>query len=176
MPAPKRPDPFRAPDDQEAHAIELAEVPRRATPVEEVPLAAAPPPPQPRRPVEYRRPGTSWVTIVILAFAAVGMAAVGGAVVKKTMATKLTPARPAPKPVSYSTLSKDDAILVTVAVSPRDARVLLDGEPAVSNPLRLLRSHTRHKLSAHAQGYTPVVREFTADGSKTIRLELTKSR
>lgn len=180
MSPPRRPDPFRAPDDL-APVPELDQPRRRVTPktvdITPPPAAVSVAEPEARRPVKYKRPGTSWVTFVVLGFAAVGMATIGGSGIKKLLSKdSASPSAQtaAPKATSYSTLSKDDAVLVTVAVSPRDARLLLDGEPAVSNPLRLLRSKARHKIAAHAHGYAPVVQEFTADSSKTIHLRLSK--
>src|SRR5207253_2774999 len=76
----RRNDPFLPPEAQE-RAPELVELPRRPAPVGEpvIPPRA----PERRKPLRYRRPGTSWVTVVILAFAAVGMAALGGTLIKK---------------------------------------------------------------------------------------------
>jgi hypothetical protein len=172
---PRRPDPFRAPD-HEAPGLELVDSPPVRTAVD-VPPPAPMAAPERRQAVQYKRPRTSWVTFVVLGFAAVGMAAVGGTAIKKLLSQGRGPApqAAAPRPVTYSSVSKDDAVLVKVAVSPRDARLLLDGEPAVSNPLRLLRGNTRHKVTAHAHGYAPLEQEFTADASKTITLRLTKN-
>jgi hypothetical protein len=134
------------------------------------------PVPQRRKPLRYKRPGTSWVTFVILGFAAVGMAAVGGTAVKKLLKTAMPAVtQPAPaRPVTYAALAKDDAVLVRVQVWPRDARVLLDGEPAVSNPLRILRGKTQHRLSASAPGYQSAMQDFTAEAGRTVRLLLKK--
>jgi hypothetical protein len=116
---------------------------------------------------------------VVLGFAAVGVSAIGGTALKKLIGKG---ARPTPievaqqKAITYSALSKDDAVLVTVQVLPRDARLTLDGEPAVSNPLRVLRSKSQHRIAATAQGYEPGQQEFTADAPRTIRLHLKKQR
>jgi hypothetical protein len=172
----RRDDPFQAPGADSA-APELATQPTRAAgtePVVVTPMA----PPQRRQPVKYKRPGTSWVTVVVLGFAAVGMSAIGGTALKKLMGkdAKPTPIEVAQqKAITYSSLSKDDAVLVTVQVSPRDARLTLDGEPAVSNPLRVLRSKSKHRISATAEGYEPGQQEFTADAPRTIRLRLKKN-
>ena len=179
MPASRRQnDPF-LPPGSEADALELAELPSRALPT----LDITPPPslavPDRRKPLEYRKPGTSWVTFVILGFAAVGMAAVGGAILKKVFGAKERTAQSAveeAKALHYSSLSKDDAVLVTVVVSPRDARLMLDGEHTVSNPLRFLRSKTPHKISVSAPGYVAVLQEVVPDASKTIRFTLQKQR
>jgi hypothetical protein len=134
------------------------------------------PVPQRRKPLRYKRPGTGWVTFVILGFAAVGMAAVGGSAVKKLLRVSMpVVTHPAPaKPVTYASVSRDDAVLVTVQVSPHNARLMLDGEPAVSNPLRILRGRTQHRIAASAPGYQPAVQEFTADAGRTLRLTLKK--
>jgi hypothetical protein len=69
----------------------------------------------------------------------------------------------------------DDAVLINIAVSPQDARLMLDGEPLPSNPVRLPRGPRPHMLAAAAEGFTPAVEEFTADKHKTIRLRLTRA-
>jgi hypothetical protein len=170
----RRDDPFQAPGS-EAAAPELVAQPPRAAATD--PVIAPMAPPQRRQPLHYKRPGTSWVTVVVLGFAAVGMAAIGGTAMKKLMGkdTKATPIEVAQqKAITYSALSKDDAVLITVQVTPRDARLTLDGEPAVSNPLRVLRSKSQHRIAATAQGYEAGQQEFTADGPRTIRLRLKK--
>jgi hypothetical protein len=175
-------DPFLPPGG-EAQSLDVEEIPSRAKQTVDL----TPPPhlvvvdaPQRRKPLRYKKPGTSWVTFVILGFAAVGMAAIGGTVLKKFFGAKeKTPAamaEDARKAASYSMLSKDDAVLVTVVVSPRDARLMLDGEHTVSNPLRFLRSKTSHRLSVSAPGYAPAIQEVVPDGHKTIRFNLKKQK
>jgi hypothetical protein len=61
---------------------------------------------------------------------------------------------------------------VDIQVTPRQARLMLDGEPLVSNPVRLLRGPKAHKLAATAEGFAPVVEEFVADKARTVRLRL----
>src|SRR3954471_2506330 len=85
MPASRRrsDDPF-LPPGQDAQAPELAELPSRALPT----LDITPPPrllnqPIRNEPVRYKKPRSSWVTVFILAFAAVGMATIGGTLIKK---------------------------------------------------------------------------------------------
>ena len=182
MPAQRRrpDDPFLPPSGEgDAETPELAELPSRAKATVDI----TPPPrlavPERQQPVKYKKPGTSWVTVVILGFAAVGMAAVGGTLLKKVFAGKERTAESAveeAKAIRYSSLSKDDAVLVTVVVSPRDARLMLDGDHTVSNPLRFLRSKTPHKVSASAPGYVAAIQEVVPDGSKTIRFTLKKQK
>jgi hypothetical protein len=169
----RRDDPFRPPG-ADAPVPELATAPPRAATSEPiVPPAIAPP--QRRKPLRYKRPSTSWVTVVILGFAAVGMAAVGGTALRKLMGKdRPAPSEVARNAVTYSGLSKDDAVLITVQVSPRDARLTLDGEPTVSNPLRVLRGRAKHRLAASAAGFQSAEQEFTADLPQTIRLHLRK--
>jgi hypothetical protein len=177
MPASKRrsKDPFRPPGAEEP-TPELAELPRRAAPSNDL-APPAMPEPERRRPLKYRKPSTSWVTFVVLGFAAVGMAAIGGTALKKLMGRDIpSPAEQSAKIISYAALSKDDAVLVTVQLSPRDARVMLDGEPTVSNPLRILRSKTPHKIAVSAPGYAGVMQEIVPDASKTVRFNLKKQR
>jgi hypothetical protein len=173
MPSKRRPDPFLPPGSEEA-GLELAGPPRPVAPSLEI----TPPPvtmPQRRRTLEYKRPGTSWVTFVILGFAAVGMAAVGGTAIRKLMGHGVpTAPEQAQKAIAYSALSRDDAVLITVQVTPRDARLLLDADSTVSNPLRLLRSKSPHRLAASAPGYEGAVQEFVPDASKVLRLTLKK--
>jgi len=185
MSAPKNrtDDPFLPPGAAESETPDLAELPSRAKQTVDI----TPPPrlaintePQRRKPLRYKKPGTSWVTFVILGFAAVGMAAIGGTVLKKIFGTRerapSTIAEEARKAAGYSTISRDDAVLVTVVVTPRDARLMLDGDHTVSNPLRFLRSKTAHKLSVSAPGYAPAIQEIVPDAHKTIRLNLKKQR
>ena len=151
-PSPRR-DPFRPPG-QEERRIELGDV--KARPPSQTTAAVVPSSPRStgltRRPLKYRRPGVSWVTVVVLGFAAVGAAAVGGVIFKKVTGLAVTPPRVAlpGKPVIYQPLAKDDAVLITVTVSPRDARLVLDGEPLTSNPMRIPRGTKPHTLAAAA--------------------------
>jgi hypothetical protein len=182
MSAPNRTDdPFLPPGGQ-ADSPDLAELPSRAKQTVDI----TPPPrlainTEPRRkPLKYKKPGTSWVTFVILGFAAVGMAAIGGTALKKIFGkqekTPAAMAEEARKAGTYALLSKDDAVLVTVVVYPRDARLMLDGEHTVSNPLRFLRSKTSHKLSVSAPGYAPAIQEVVPDGHKTLRVTLKRKK
>src|SRR3954469_2577644 len=87
MPESRRDDPFLAPGSG-GDDIDLTDIPSRAAPT----LDITPPPRllalEPQKPLKYKKPGTSWVTVVVLAFAAVGMAAVGGTALKKIFGAK----------------------------------------------------------------------------------------
>jgi hypothetical protein len=183
MSAPKRrkrpSDPFQ-PSTNEERAPELAFDPRapRATAEMEAPLDEAADLPERRAPLKYRRPGVSWVTVVVLGFAAVGIAAVAGTALKKVGRMALQPATAArstpPASTVYHELAKDSAALVSIQVTPRDARLMLDGEPLASNPVRLARG--AHKIAATADGFAPLVQELNVDGPKTVRLKLKRAR
>jgi hypothetical protein len=182
MPAPKSRsrDRFRPPGSDAP--IELGSP--AETPSKDAPPATLAPPgplaaPVPRRPLQYRRPGISWVTVLVLGFAAVGVAAVCGTMFKRLTTLAFSRAREVARPaapVIYNPLAKDDGVLVSVQVSPRHARLMLDGEPLVSNPVRQPRGPKPHKLAATAEGYAPTVEEFTADATKTVQLRLPKAR
>ena len=63
------------------------------------------------------------------------------------------PGRPRPaKPVTWKAVQTGDAVLVTVEVTPRSARLLLDGGPMPSNPARLDKG-TSHTITAMAPGF-----------------------
>jgi hypothetical protein len=164
-------DRFQPPRSRE-EIPELVRLPRAPAPANEIAPELLP---APRRPLEYRRPRTSWVTIVVLGLAVVGVGVIGDAVIKKVMGWRASRAEPE-RAVTYSPLWKDDSVLVTVQVSPHDARLMLDGEPAVSNPLRIVRSKAPHTIEAAARGYASGRQEFTADAPKTIRLRLSRQR
>jgi hypothetical protein len=167
-------DPFRPPA-HENRPLELAEHPAARTAEVEGPMVEVP---TVRKPLRYRRPTTSWLTVVVLGFAGVGLVAVAGLALKKVkgLGSIHREAPAVERPVVYHELAGDNAVLVEVRVTPRDARLMLDGEPVTSNPLRVPRGPAVHKLAAMAQGYAPLVEEFTADGPRTIRLRLPRAR
>ena len=115
--------------------------------------------------------------MVVLGFAVVGAASVGGSLTRRVSALVVRQPQPAkPQPVVYRPLAQDDAVLVDVQVSPHGARLMLDGEPLESNPVRLPRDNHPHTLAASARGYAPEVKEFTAEAPKTVRLHLARAR
>lgn len=179
MPA-RSSDPFRPPDD-DAPALELA--PRKPPARTEAATVEEQRPPEvlrAREPVAYKKPGGGWVTMVFLAFTILGVLAAATFVAKKLKgAAEKPPAarnapRPPPKPVVWKALPTDDAVLVTIQVSPRGARLLLDGEPLPSNPVRLPRGG-EHSLTATADGHEPAAETFTADGARTVKLTLRRA-
>ncbi len=81
-----------------------------------------------------------------------------------------------PAPVKWTPVYTGDAVLVTVDVSPRDARLMLDGEPLPSNPVRVPRASVSHKLTAVADGHEPAAEMFVADQPRTIKLRLSRRK
>ncbi len=128
-----------------------------------------------------KKPRPRWVAPLVFVFVA------GGALAAGIMASKpfrdflvSLPARLRPqaeeKPAVYRPLSADGAVLIRIDVSPAHARLTLDGEPLTSNPLRLQRDTTSHRITASAEGFVPVAREIVPDAPKTVRLRLEPSR
>lgn len=136
------------------------------------------PEPRPRKPLRYHRPRTSWAALLLLVLAAIGLLALGFLFSQEIRDLVLRTPPPAPpgRPVVWKPLPMDDAVLVTIEVHPRGAQLLLDGEPAPSNPLRLPRGTRSYKIAALAEGYEPATAEFTADAPKTVRLRLRRPR
>jgi hypothetical protein len=174
-------NPFEPPADPLAPTVELTVDAAQAMSAarHEVPLPA----PKRREPLRYQRPNRL-LNLGLFAFAGVGLVAVvlyGARLlrdrVEGTSAAAAAPAAAAPpQPVAWRPVEKGDAVLVTIEVSPKSARLLLDGEPLPSNPVRLPRDGARHTLSASAPGYAPAAQELSAEGPKTVRIKLRKAR
>ncbi len=174
-------DPFEPPADPLAPTVELAVEAALATSAtrHEGPL----PEPRRRAPLRYKSPNRL-LNLGLFALAGVGLVAVvlyGARFLRErvegTSAAPPAIAAPAPpKPVTWRPVEKGESALVTVEVTPRSARLLLDGEPLPSNPLRLPRDGSRRTLTASAPGYAPVAQELSADGPKTVRIKLRKAR
>src|SRR5438046_4836512 len=82
MSARKGPDRFRPPASEEK-TLELAREPGPSASSTEPAAIGDLPAPAPRQPLRYRRPRASWVTVVVLGFAAVGATALAGRLVRK---------------------------------------------------------------------------------------------
>lgn len=166
-------DPFRPPEDSGHAPLELAPAPeRRPAPEQTVPPIV---PSSPEPVVHARLPGGAG-NLVLWGFAALGVLAIVGAGayflrrgVQVTAAA--APAAEEPKPVTWKEVGTGNAVLVTVEVKPRNARLLLDGTPLPSNPVRLARGST-HRIGAMADGYAASAVEVTADEEKTVTIAL----
>jgi hypothetical protein len=168
-------DPFGPPDQQEDSGLELAV----NAPAPRAPAATPLPVPVPRAKVVYSKPSGGAANLLLWTFASLGGVAVAGGGVwwwrgHATDAAK----EAAAKPVVWHSLVSSDEVLVTVEVLPKSAprtRLLVDGDPARSNPM-LLRLGSTHKIAALAEGFDPAELQVTADGPKTVRLRLAHAR
>jgi len=119
--------------------------------------------------------------LILWAFAGLGVLAVIGSAIRFLRSGPGTPAaavgaaaEPA-SPTVWKPVELGPNVLVTVDVSPRSARLLLDGEPLASNPVPLMRG-TKHTIGALADGFEGALTSVTADKRKTIRIVLRPSK
>lgn len=83
---------------------------------------------------------------------------------------------PVEGPTVFRSINDRDGVLVRFEVSPKDARLMLDGDPLVSNPVRLKRGKKRHTIIASADGHEPEAREFVDDTDQIFTMTLKKSK
>jgi hypothetical protein len=135
--------------------------------------------PSKTRPVRYKKPTTSFL---FPALAVIGLVSVVGVTARllrrgaEAVQTASAAPPPPPKPVEYKELGRQDGALVTIEVSPKGARLLLDGAPLPSNPVWLPRGSGPRTLAVAADGYAPHVQEIDADGPRTLKVKLKKVR
>jgi hypothetical protein len=115
------------------------------------------------------------VVVIVLGLAVVGAYTVTRRAVRNIHAVATAP-EPEPGPPVYRPLPADDGVLIDVDVSPAQARLLLDGLPLPSRPLRLPRGTTPHRLTATADGYEPGAVDLVPDAAKTIRVRLARAK
>ena len=138
------------------------------------------------QPVEYKAPREGVSNLVLWGFAGLGVLAVIGSAVRflrsgpKEAAVAAAPgtaaeATAAAEPTVWKPVEIGLTVLVTIDVSPRSARLLLDGEPMVSNPIPLPRG-TKHTIGALADGFEGSLTTVNADKRKTIRIVLRRAR
>ena len=131
--------------------------------------------------MEYKKPPTGAGNSFLFGLAGIGLLALlaGGAwYVKRTTRGLSVPAVISevekPAGVKWTPVYTGDAVLVTVDVTPRNARLMLDGEPLPSNPVRVPRGSVTHKLTAVADGHEPSTEVFQADQARTVKLRLAR--
>ncbi len=177
-------DPFRPPDVGTQAPLDLASPPKPRTapavPEPELPVSVFQVPP-PRAPVKYKAPKASWVLVLLLALAGIGFATITfGVFGMKWADLGKLPARLMGKQEEgtvYQSVDKtNDQVLIEIAVTPRSAKILLDGEDLASNPILLQRSDETRKLLIVADGYETTGEEFQADKPKTIQIKMKRSR
>ncbi len=135
---------------------------------------------------DYKAPREGMSNLLLWAFAGLGMLAVigsalryfrGGSAASESAAAPASASDPAAaaQPTVWKPVELGPNVLVTVDVSPRSARLLLNGEPMVSNPVPLARG-TKHTIGALADGFEGSLTTVTADKRKTVRIVLRKAR
>lgn len=131
-----------------------------------------------RGPKRYRRPLNTPLVIWVLAV-------IGGAVVflgitrgLKNVASMRFAAddvREALRsPVNWQPVAQGDAVLIQMQLVPRNARVLIDGVPADSNPVRLQKSAKVHKFVVMASGHLTQTVSVSAAKATTLNIKLVK--
>jgi hypothetical protein len=143
-------------------------------------------PDPPAEPGEYKAPREGMSNLVLWAFAGLGLLAVIGSAVRFLRSGPKAPPVVAgvpatsdqaaiPEPTVWKPVELGPNVLVTIDVSPRSARLLLDGEPMLSNPVQLPRG-TKHTIGALADGFEGSLTTVLADKRKTVRVVLRKAR
>jgi hypothetical protein len=141
--------------------------------------------PEPPEPTEYKTPREGMSNLVLWAFAGLGLLAVIGSAVRflrggprdtpVAAGAPGTSPQTASEPTVWKPVELGPNVVVTIDVSPRSARLLLDGEPLVSNPIALPRG-TKHTIGALADGFEGSLTTVVADKRKTVRVVLRKAR
>jgi|GEM_PF-4619571 len=80
------------------------------------------------------------------------------------------------KPTKWEPVNEGEGVLIQLQLEPRDTRVLVDGEQAASNPVRLARSEKLHKFQFVSAGYLDQVRQVRASKAATIAVKLAKEK
>jgi hypothetical protein len=78
------------------------------------------------------------------------------------------------KPTKWEPVTLGEGVLIQLQLEPRDTRVLVDGEPAVSNPVRLARSEKLHTFQFVSAGYLAQTRQIAASKAATLAIKLSK--
>jgi hypothetical protein len=189
-------DPFAPPGTSRAGGVDEPEL-ALAREVRRAPAPVAGDPSEPalsvaaRQPVAYRKPPGGAGNFILWALAAVGLGAAvlfGAGVLKRgfegsrpaspqaaTIQAAPTKGTAPAKPVTWKAVQTGDAVLITVEVTPRSARLLLDGGPLPSNPVHLDRG-TSHTITGMAPGFEPATAEVIAKEATTVRLQLKRAR
>jgi hypothetical protein len=137
---------------------------------------------QPKAP-EYKGPREGMSNLILWGCAGLGVLAILGSLIRflrsdagSTVASAVTAvAEPTATPTVWKPVELGPNVLVTIDVSPRSARLLLDGEPLASNPVPLTRG-TKHTIGALADGFEGGLVDVVADKRKTVRIVLRPSR
>lgn len=171
---------FHGPDPKAAQPLELA---ARAEPVstsvDDVEFAR-----KKRRRLKVRRPKT--YSLMMFGLAVIGALTVFGYLVKSLKMTapdivaaamdidieKLLQGEPEAYRPPRGIV---DGVLITLEVTPRDARIYLDGKAVQSNPVRVERSKAALEFLVWDVGYTPYKVKVTPSDDKTVAVRLTRA-
>ena len=82
---------------------------------------------------------------------------------------KVAEPEPTPAPV-------EKKVSVTLQITPRTARVFLDGRARTENPLPLPQSNRQHRLRVEATGYKTHQQDLLASADMTIKVALSKAK
>ncbi len=133
-------------------------------------------------PPEYKAPREGYSNLILWAFAGLGVLAVIGSAVRFLRSGSSVPASavgasaaPAADPTVWKPVELGPNVLVTIDISPRSARLLLDGEPLASNPVPLPRG-SKHTIGGLADGFEGGLMDVVADKRKTVRMVLRPSK
>jgi hypothetical protein len=142
--------------------------------------------PEGNEPTNYKAPREGMSNLLLWAFAGLGLLAVIGSAVRFLRSgsrdTPTAASAPAtsgqaavPEPTVWKPVELGPNVFITIDVSPRSARLLLDGEPMMSNPVALPRG-TKHTIGALADGFEGSLTTVVADKRKTVRVVLRPAR
>jgi hypothetical protein len=80
------------------------------------------------------------------------------------------------KPTKWEPVVAGGGVLIQLQLDPRDARVLVDGEQAQSNPVRLSQSEQLHRFQFIAPGFVAQERKVSATKAATISVKLVREK
>jgi hypothetical protein len=184
--APGGRDPFAPPDSDGADDSTFHLAPHSGAHAARQSTDVQPVVPEARRPVAYKGPPGGFSNFVLWAFAGLGLLGAGGMGIRYLMnvSAPAAPAAAAPgparaaappeKPVVWKAVETGDGVLVQVD-APRNARLLLDGQPLPSNPVRLARGSV-HTIAAVTDAGAQASVSVTADRPKTVKLRPARKR
>jgi hypothetical protein len=151
-----------------------------AVPTSPVPSSIAPPTLTPRPPKASRLvvalAATAAVLLVLIGAAAAMLFAERGEAPRVRPTPAAEPSKTQP-PVERPLPVPVEQVTITIAVTPAEARILIDGTSAPANPYQvtLPTSGAEHQLVAEAEGYETVSRSVRFDESQRLELVLQRS-
>ncbi|MDX2019208.1 MAG: PEGA domain-containing protein [Deltaproteobacteria bacterium] len=78
------------------------------------------------------------------------------------------------KPTQWRGVQQGESVLIDMELSPRDARVFVDGQPANSNPVMLPKANQTHDIVVVAPGFVERAVKVTANKPAKISVKLEK--